>query len=58
MNIASVLTQSAKMLGDKIAIIDSSKKTLTFSQLEDLSNSFANGLKNLAWKKAIRFWFF
>ncbi len=51
MNISSVLTQSAKMLGDKIAIIDSSKKALTFSQLEDLSNSFANGLKKLGVEK-------
>jgi len=51
MNIASVLIQSSKMLGHKIAIIDADKKVLTFSQLESKSNSFANGFQKLGVEK-------
>lgn len=54
MNISSVLTDKVSLLGNKIAIIDQDKKKLTFSELENLSNSYANGLKTLGVNKGDR----
>ena len=54
MNISRVLTDKASLFGDKIAIVDISKKTLTFKELENLSNSYANGFKSLGIKKGDR----
>ncbi|MFI5391826.1 MAG: AMP-binding protein, partial [Bacteriovoracales bacterium] len=48
MNISEVLTENAIKIPNKIAVIE--RKSLTFLELENLSNSYANGFKSLGVK--------